>query len=95
MDKRLFDEMLRRAAPRGTMHGSQHKSMDPKLLEGYISRATYTGPREDLQGKTALYRQEFGKRLFQFDDTTLPGNLGHGWHEFPMEHFIYDVEVRT
>lgn len=91
MDKKRFDEMLKKASPLNvrTPAWSEVKNQ----YDGRIVAVTYRGAREDLAGKRALFRREFGKFLVQFDDMSLPQNLTHGWTEFPEEDFILEVQV--
>lgn len=94
MDKKLFDEMLRRAAR--TAYHPPHTPQNPSpyaTIDMAITKYTYEGPREELRGKTALGRREFGKFLVQFDDKELPDNLAFGWHEFDIFHFVGHAEM--
>lgn len=47
--------------------------------------STYIGPVAALKGKGALLREENGKLLAQFVDTTI--YEGIGWHQFAVEDF--------
>jgi hypothetical protein len=61
--------------------------------------ATYTGPINLLQGRTALIRDSEGSKmrvLAQFDDTTLEHDgqmLAYGWHLFKKEEFELDPPI--
>lgn len=101
MDKKLFDQMINEQArrmggqsqpPPHTPHTPRNPSPFP-VIDMKITHVTYEGPRTELQGKTALWRKEFGKFLVQFDDRELPGNLAFGWHEFDPHDFIHHVEM--
>lgn len=50
-----------------------------------LQRGTYVGGRQELQGETALLSQEGLVWAAQFDNKTT--GFGHGWWEFPLEHF--------
>lgn len=90
MDKRMFDEMLRKAA----QAKPPPPQPDPKLLEGCFTGAViYKGPREDLKGERALWRREFGKFLVQFNNLSLPMDLTHGWAQFDEADFAFEVDV--
>ncbi|MGZ8364787.1 MAG: hypothetical protein ACXWWG_00580 [Nitrospira sp.] len=88
MDKKLFDEMLRRAAPQ-----FERKAPAYPILDLTITHYVYDGPREELKGEMALGRYEFGKFLVQFNNRELPDNLAFGWHEFDKFEFVAHAEL--
>lgn len=59
--------------------------MDTKEVKG-----TYIGPMNKLKGKTAIVKNIGympGRCEAQFDDTSLPSHLTHGWRSFMVEDF--------
>lgn len=86
MDKNAFDAFFARAARPKPPAG-----FTGVVLEGKITRGTYKGTRGELAGRTALVRRHGQKLFAQFDDYGT--GLAHGWHEFDIEEFIYEVDV--
>lgn len=53
-----------------------------------MSRGTYVGDNEAMQGETAIVRSgKDGKIEVQYDNTALARHLTHGWTEHPRSHF--------